>query len=65
MGCGLDFGCDSLFTFRSAQKPQLKDLVNGCISHQRVQEAMKLFVKRLEILNEAIAFTLCRGWSVG
>jgi hypothetical protein len=29
MGCGLDFGFDRLLTILSAQKPQLKDLVNS------------------------------------
>jgi hypothetical protein len=29
MGCGLDFDDDNLLTFWSAQKPPLKDFVNG------------------------------------
>jgi hypothetical protein len=38
--------------------------LQGAIEVQTVQGAMKV-VKRLETWVEAVAFTLCRGWSVG
>jgi hypothetical protein len=64
MGCGLDFGYDRLLTFRSLQKPLLKDFVNGLFKPSDNARSYGV-VKRLEILDEAIAITLCKGWSVG
>jgi hypothetical protein len=64
MGCGLDFGDDHLLTFRSFQKPQLKDLVNGLFKPSESAKSYGI-VKRLEILDEAIAIPLCKGRSVG
>jgi hypothetical protein len=37
--------------------------MQGAKEAQEVQGAMKV-VKRLETWDEAVAFTLCRGWSV-